>query len=191
MPDLPAFSVPKYRHYRPKNLGVVRLNGRDFYLGEFGSPASLEKYHRLLAEWLENGRRLPSTTAPVQQPEAPPLSINEMLLQYWQFAEGYYRSGDRPTKELTCMEHAIRPLRRLYGLTPAAEFGPKGAESRTPVNDRRSHLPQANQQPNQSYPPDLQVGRQRGANSTLNRRRPAHRLRSESRAHYRRASRIR
>ena len=129
MPDLPAFSVPKYRHYRPKNLGVVRLNGRDFYLGEFGSPASLEKYHRLLAEWLENGRRLPSTTAPVQQPEAPALSINEMLLQYWQFAEGYYRSGDRPTKELTCMEHAIRPLRRLYGLTPAAEFGPKALKA--------------------------------------------------------------
>lgn len=49
MPVSPSFSVPKYRHFRPKNLGVVRLNGRDFYLGEYGSPASLEKYRRLVA----------------------------------------------------------------------------------------------------------------------------------------------
>ena len=29
-----AKRIPKYRHYKPKNLGVVRINGRDFYLGE-------------------------------------------------------------------------------------------------------------------------------------------------------------
>ena len=42
--------VPKYRHYKPKNLGVVRIDGRDHYLGKFGTPESYEKYHRLLAE---------------------------------------------------------------------------------------------------------------------------------------------
>ena len=25
--------VPKYPHYKPKNLGVVRIDGRDHYLG--------------------------------------------------------------------------------------------------------------------------------------------------------------
>lgn len=60
MPKSNAFSAPKYRHYRPKNLGVVRLNGRDFYLGEYGSPESYERYHRLVAEWLANDRQLPS-----------------------------------------------------------------------------------------------------------------------------------
>jgi len=44
--------IPKYRHYKPKNLGVVRIEGRDFYLGEYDSPESWEKYHRLIAEWL-------------------------------------------------------------------------------------------------------------------------------------------
>lgn len=83
MPESSAFSVPKYRHFRPKNLGVVRLSGRDFYLGEFGSPASLEKYHRLVAKWLENGRQLPSASAPAEQTGPPPLSINEVLLAYW------------------------------------------------------------------------------------------------------------
>ena len=42
---------PKYRHYKPKNLGVVRIDGRDHYLGKFNSDESWEKYHRLLAEW--------------------------------------------------------------------------------------------------------------------------------------------
>jgi hypothetical protein len=26
--------IPKYRHYKPKNLGVVRINGIDEYLGK-------------------------------------------------------------------------------------------------------------------------------------------------------------
>ena len=47
--------VPKYRHYKPKNLGVVRIDGRDHYLGKFGSPESYEKYHRLLAERYARG----------------------------------------------------------------------------------------------------------------------------------------
>ena len=31
---------PKYRQYRPKNLAVGRIDGRDFYLGRFDSPES-------------------------------------------------------------------------------------------------------------------------------------------------------
>lgn len=40
---------PKYRHYTPKNLAVVRINGRDHYLGRCNSVESWEKYHRLVA----------------------------------------------------------------------------------------------------------------------------------------------
>ena len=29
---------PKYRHYRPKNLAVVRINGKDHYLGARAAP---------------------------------------------------------------------------------------------------------------------------------------------------------
>lgn len=124
MPQLNSLPAPKYRHYRPKNLGVVRLNGRDFYLGEYGSPASHEKYHRLVAEWLANGRQLPSTPPsgePEEQAQQPSLSVNEMLLAYWRFAEGYYGNS----KELTGMMAAIKPLKELYGLAPAQSFGPK------------------------------------------------------------------
>ena len=51
--------IPKYRHYKPKDLAVVRIDGRDYYLGKFGSPESHEKYHRLLAEWRARGKLTP------------------------------------------------------------------------------------------------------------------------------------
>src|SRR3712207_7236156 len=36
---MPARSphLPKYRHYKPKDLAVVRIHGKDHYLGKFGS----------------------------------------------------------------------------------------------------------------------------------------------------------
>lgn len=41
---------PKYRHHKPKNLGVVvRIDGKDHYLGRYDSPESWEKYHRLVS----------------------------------------------------------------------------------------------------------------------------------------------
>ena len=43
---------PKYRHYSPKNLGVVPIDGKDHYLGRYDSPESWGKYQRLMAKWL-------------------------------------------------------------------------------------------------------------------------------------------
>ena len=48
--------LPKYRHFKPKNLAVVRIDDRDHYLGKYDSPESHERYHRLVAEWLAAGR---------------------------------------------------------------------------------------------------------------------------------------
>jgi hypothetical protein len=52
--------APKYWHYKPKGLAVVRIDGRDHYLGKYDSPESREKYHRLVAEWL-NGSGQPDS----------------------------------------------------------------------------------------------------------------------------------
>ena len=42
---------PKYRHHKARNLAVVRIDGKDYYLGRYGSEESRTKYHRLLADW--------------------------------------------------------------------------------------------------------------------------------------------
>jgi integrase len=98
----------------------VTLDGRDLYLGRYGSPQSRAEYDRLVAEWLTNGRRLHvSTTGGGSD-----LTINEMLLAYLGHADSYYTKNGRPTKEPEDIRYAIRPLRTLYGHTLARDFGP-------------------------------------------------------------------
>ena len=42
--------IPKYRHQKSRNLAVVRIDGKDIYLGEYNSPESHEKYQLAIAE---------------------------------------------------------------------------------------------------------------------------------------------
>jgi hypothetical protein len=120
----PQQRLPKYRHYRPKDLAVVRLDGRDVYLGRHGSDESREKYRRVVAEWLT--RVAPRPPAGPAQPDAPGLTVAGLILAFWErHAERHYRHPDgSPTGELDNYRDSLRPLRRLYGLTPAGAFGP-------------------------------------------------------------------
>jgi integrase len=118
--------IPKYRHYKPKDLAVVRIDGRDHYLGKFDSPESHERYRRLIAEWLSAGTQ----ARPDNRPTPAATSISELILAFWRHAETHYRGPDgRPTQELENLRAAIRPLRKLYGTTPAADFGPLALRS--------------------------------------------------------------
>jgi integrase len=107
--------IPKYRLHKPTGLGVVTLAGKDHYLGKHGTPASKAEYDRLVGEWLL-GRPGPSSS-----PAAIDLTVDEVLLRYWAFAETYY---GKLSKQLDNVKLALRPLRQLYGSSPAAGFGP-------------------------------------------------------------------
>ncbi|WP_439621563.1 hypothetical protein [Gemmata sp.] len=46
-------------------------------------------------------------------------------MKFSAWAQAYYRHADgTPTSELEDIRHAVRPLRELFGLTAAREFGP-------------------------------------------------------------------
>lgn len=117
--------TPKYRHYKPKDLAVVRIGGRDHYLGKYGSPESHEKYDRLVAEWLVS-RHQPSR--PLASPTSPDSSRtiknNELILAFWQHANDRYRKHGQPTSEIKSFRTALRPVRQLYGREPVSSFGP-------------------------------------------------------------------
>ena len=49
---MPRRRIPKYRCYKPKNLGLVVIDGKQHYLGRYGSPESVAEYNRLIQEWL-------------------------------------------------------------------------------------------------------------------------------------------
>jgi integrase len=120
---VPTQSLPKYRHYMPKNLAVVRIDGHDFYLGKYGSEESREKYRRLLAEWLTNHRHPKPATATVQAEAG--LTIDQLILSYWdRYVTTYYIKDGRPTSEQDNIRQALRFIRRLYGQMAAREFSP-------------------------------------------------------------------
>jgi integrase len=115
--------LPKYRHYKPKDLAVVRIDGCDYYLGKYDSPESWEKYHRLLAEHAVKGTAAP-TVKQDGKPGADDLTVDELLLAYWRHAEAYYRKDDKPTTEVGVIRQVLGVVRELYGHTLAKDFGP-------------------------------------------------------------------
>ena len=58
--------IPKYRCYKPKNLGLVDIDGKQHYLGRYGSPESVAAYNRLIQEWLAQGGASPALTTPAE-----------------------------------------------------------------------------------------------------------------------------
>src|SRR5262249_40534495 len=98
--------------------------GKDHYLGTYGSPESHEQYARLIAQWHSHGKK-PAPLPGSDQPERAGLSIGELILRYWKFANTYYLKHGRPTGECDNLRLAFRPLRRLYERIDAAAFGPK------------------------------------------------------------------
>lgn len=105
--------IPALRHHRPSGRAVVTLNGRDHYCGAFGSPEAKAEYDRLIAQWLAGGRTAMGTSSG--------LSVAELAVGYLEHCEDYYRP---PSTEHGKILHAMRPVLRIFGHTPAAQFGP-------------------------------------------------------------------
>ena len=112
---------PKYRHYLPKNLAVVRIDGKDHYLGKFDSPQSWKKYHQLLADW-QSGHEV----IPVPQPDQTGfIGVSVVVEAYLNYAKTYYRRDGQLTREYGCLIYAFEPLIEHFGVSNANEFGPK------------------------------------------------------------------
>lgn len=114
--------------YRERDgQGVVTLTDaghkrrRDYYLGEYGTPESRERYYRLIAAWESAGRHWPPAWFDRPGVEATSdLRINEVIAEYWEWAREYYRP--QHAKTVAC---ALRLLRQFYGQSRAVDFGPK------------------------------------------------------------------
>jgi integrase len=121
--------VPAYRLHKPTGQAVVRLDGRDFYLGKHDTEASHEAYRRKIAEWLTYGTTRSEDR--LDPAGSSTLTIGELILAFWtSHGEKYYRRADgTPTGELDNFRDALRPLNRLYGHALARDFGPLALKS--------------------------------------------------------------
>src|SRR5690606_11807528 len=108
---LPRTALPSYCHHKASGQAIVRLCGRDIYLGPHGTRLSRDNYDRVVSEWLAAGRRLPAIDA------SHDLSIAELV--------NAFRKSDEIVDSQQQHYHQVMALLvRLYGRTPAAEFGP-------------------------------------------------------------------
>lgn len=119
-------SVPSYRLHKPSGRAVVTIptaaGRKDVYLGVFNSPESRQEYARVVAELATAATPdlVVVTAAPADA------TVDEVLLAFWKYADARYRDhAGKPTAELDEVRRSLAPLRRLYGHTPAREFGPK------------------------------------------------------------------
>ncbi len=103
---------PPYMLHKATGQARAKIDGKDYYLGAFGSPDSRDQYDALIAEWLAQ-----------QDPKASRLTIDELAILFVQHCDEYYRKPDgRPTGEATNMRGAIRPLLSLFGSIPCRSF---------------------------------------------------------------------
>jgi integrase len=115
---MPDIRIPQLSYHKASGQDVVRLGGKDFYLGPHGTDVAKIKYDQLVAEWLATGRQPPKE-------KLAGMTVTELIAAFWEHANSYYRYPDgTTTKEISCFRDALRPLRRLYGDSVAAEFGP-------------------------------------------------------------------
>ncbi len=107
-------SKPSYLLHKPTGQARVRIDGKDHYLGEYGSPDSRQKYDDLIAEWFIKQGDVSGFT----------LNVSELSLLFMEYAAGYYQKNDKPTCEVNNIRVALRPLIRLFGNIAVREFSP-------------------------------------------------------------------
>ena len=121
-----ARRIPKYRHHKGSGQALVQIDGRRIYLGKFGSPESHDAYDRVIGEWLAAARN-PDKQSGDQVGIS--LSITELILMYLKWAKAYYVKEGQTTQEFGAMKDALKPVRALYGKTPARSFGPRSLKA--------------------------------------------------------------
>ena len=110
-------ALPKYRKHKASGQAIVTLNGRDHYLGPYGTKVSRQEYDRLVCEWLASGRTL-------QNQDAPPFTIVELCAKYLVFAKQYYVRDGRCTGVIPGIKAAMKYLLAWYRHAPVLDFGP-------------------------------------------------------------------
>src|ERR1051325_1072783 len=123
--------IPTYRHHPRTGRAIISVYHADgsrhdiliLLPGAYDSDESRQEYERILAMLRTNGGTMPQDSEGTKVD----LSIAELILKYvTEHVVSYYVDPvtKQPTTEQIAIGQAMRPLKRLYGYLPAAEFGP-------------------------------------------------------------------
>lgn len=119
-----AGRIPAYTHHKATGQARVRVAGRDYYLGQYGSVESRRKYGELIAK-LASGLDIDAERLKAGAKVEPgQFTVNELCLAFMRHAETYYVKDGEQTAEVDCYRSAIRVLVNLYGHETVDSFGP-------------------------------------------------------------------
>lgn len=111
-------ALPKYRKHKASGQAIVTLNGVDHYLGPHGTKTSRLQYDRIVAEWLQAGRRSP-------QPQVDEgVTVVELCAHFLKHAKAYYVKDGCCTGVVPGFKATIKYLRDWYGRDSVDAFGP-------------------------------------------------------------------
>lgn len=102
--------LPTYRFHRASNQAICCILGRTYYLGEFESKESRDKFNKLVAEYLTN---------PSFGIEKGRQSIAESVVAFLKHAKSYYGEGS----EFEKYSRALAPMVELYSDLNIRDFG--------------------------------------------------------------------
>lgn len=121
----PRNALPSYLLHKKSGQARVRIEGRDYLLGPYGSAESRVRYGEVIAQFASGLPVDPwadSKKSASGRDSGP--SVAELILSFLRHAETHYIKNGKPTSEQELIRSAVRPLRELYGLAPAKDFGP-------------------------------------------------------------------
>jgi integrase len=112
----PVVWPPQPREHKASGQSRVRIGGRDYYLGPHGSEEARRRYAELISTLVQNGQQAPAE----KRPDAPAgLLVCDVLARWVIHARGYYSERGREREQFRL---ALRPLERMFGMTPVALF---------------------------------------------------------------------
>jgi integrase len=118
----PKSTAPAYQ-FHVSGQAVVRLDGKDFYLGKHGTPESYARYYALLAEYNANG---------MKAPDAPP-RMAEVSIRIKDITADF-RNRVLPRFEKNNAQHnrfdkLLELLEQRHGDEAPEDFGPRKLEA--------------------------------------------------------------
>ena len=112
---MPRRILPGYLKHKPSGQAYCLINNRFIYLGKYGSKASRQQYEEVIAEYLNNGRKLPPTRSRTE------MTCEDFAIAFLEYTVEYY--ADDPGTYNHC-ENAMKPFVKHYGKQPVSKFGP-------------------------------------------------------------------
>jgi len=112
---MPSKRKPSYLLHKSTGQARVRINGKDHYLGEYGSPESRQRYDEIIAEWF----------AKLGDVGAYSLTLDDLALLFFEHAKQHYRKNGVVTSEVSCVKTALRYVVQMFGPKLVRDFGPR------------------------------------------------------------------